>query len=392
MTLTPAVTLALNWLDQSAVRHPSGRAAGGVSQGYNWQEHSYPFVYNEITGYAISIFVCAYRWTGQEHYLQHAQQAAHYLLQEQVTDKASRLYGSLPQGLRLPEMALIREYFSFDVAMCIQGMLDLHFTQTTPAMLESAMLMGDWLIEQMQQPNGSFRALYDAEADTWEHLGDQFFDDFGCLHSKHAIGLVKLFESSGEQRFATAARKVCDWVLTLQDEDGGFRASERQPQIISHPHNYTLEGLLYTHYVLQDARYLQAAVKGGDWLLAAQNKDGSINIAYKQNWLKMGRRITERVRPKKVTDATSQSVRNWLLLHYLTGDQRYLQAAQRAGDWLRTMQCTDASDPNALGGFYFWPGHPIMFTWATMFAAHALYALDQVNCPDAYKLLVTELF
>src|SRR5690606_34134586 len=162
-------------------------------------------------------------------------------------DQQSPLYGALPQGRSLPALEIMPQYYSFDVAMCVQGMLDLHFVQPDARVEQSAELMGHWLIERMQQENDSFRATYDAEKDTWEHLGDQFFDDFGCLHGKHAIGLVKLFEATGDERFASAARRVCDWVLTLQDTDGAFRASERQPQIISHLHCYTLEGLLYAH-------------------------------------------------------------------------------------------------------------------------------------------------
>jgi hypothetical protein len=41
---------------------------------------------------------------------------------------------------------------------------------------------------------------------------------------------------------------VADWGLGLQDADGAFRASEGQEQIVSHPHCYTMEGLLYAHY------------------------------------------------------------------------------------------------------------------------------------------------
>lgn len=393
MSLTPSVQLALRWLAQSDVRHQDGIAAGGVNQGYNWQERSYPFVYSEITGYAVSMFACAYRWTNSTQYLDYAKEAAAFLIGVQVHDQQSALYGALPQGRSLPALEIMPQYYSFDVAMCIQGMLDLHFTQPDSQVEQSAQLMGHWLIERMQQENGAFRAMYDAENDTWEHMGDQFFDDFGCLHGKHAIGLVKLFEATGDERFASAARRVCDWVLTLQDNDGAFRASERQPQIISHPHCYTLEGLLYAHYVLRDERYFLAAQRGGEWLAShAQNRDGSINIAYKQDWVKMGRRITERFLPRKVTDATSQALRLWLLLYYQTHDERFLRAARRAGEWLRGMQSSDPTDPNALGGFYFWPGHPIMFTWATMFATHALYALDNVERPDGYRQLITELF
>jgi hypothetical protein len=56
------------------------------------------------------------------------------------------------------------------------------------------------------------------------------------------------------------------------------------------------------------------------------------------------------------------------------------------------MQCTSSQDQNAVGGFYFWPGHPIMFAWCTMFATHALYALEQVKREESHQPLMMELF
>ena len=71
-----AVDLALSWLVETDIRHADGSEAslGGVNQGYNWRERSYPFVYSEITGYAVSTFVDAYRWTGDERYIALARQ------------------------------------------------------------------------------------------------------------------------------------------------------------------------------------------------------------------------------------------------------------------------------------------------------------------------------
>jgi uncharacterized protein YyaL (SSP411 family) len=181
-------------------------------------------------------------------------------------------------------------------------------------------------------------------------------------------------------------------VLTLQESDGSFRASETLAQIVSHPHCYATEGLLYAHFALNDEKYLKAAMRAGEWLLSAQNRDGSINIAYKQDWLKMGRRITEIVFPRKVTDATSQSARIWTMLYQLTGNTRFLEAAQRAAEFLCGMQVLESTDSNRSGGFYFWPGHSIMFTWATMFCAQALYEVDHASATGEYAYFIEELF
>jgi uncharacterized protein YyaL (SSP411 family) len=393
MTLPQSTEYALKWLSQSGVRHkePDSVAFGGVNQGYNWQEHSYPFVYTEITGYAVSMFVCAHQWTGDERYMAWAKEAMGYLsrYQEQADEATT---GSIVQGLTLPGLQAMPQYYSFDLAMCLQGVMDLHRAAPSDEVQQVGRKIGDWLVNRMQQADGSFLAWYDRETGVWQHPGENFFNDFGCLHGKHPIGLLKLAEATGDSCYHDAALRVNNWVLALQNPDGSIRSSTTQSQIVSHPHCYATEGLLYTHYVTGDDRCLQAAVRAGEWLLQVQNGDGSINIEYGKPWWRMGRRVVERIVPKRVTDATAQAARIWLLLYYLKQDKRFLQAAQRAGTHLKKMQCTSGGDPNTVGAFFFWPGHPIMFTWATMFAAHALYALANVDRADGYTHLITELF
>lgn len=389
-----AVDLALNWLVHSDVRHANGDQVvrGGVNRGYNWRQRSYPFVYSEITGYAVSTFVNAYRWTDDESYVVLARQSADFLLGVQDLDGKDVVRGAIPHGLSLPDLELRRQYYSFDAAMCLQGLLDLNAIQSAQELQSSAQAIGDWLLGRMQQDNGAFLSMYDAETDEWRHAGEDFFDDDGCLHAKHAIGLLKLGHVTGDDRYTVAAKRVCDWVLGLQDDDGAFRATGRLRQVVSHPHCYATEGLLFAHYALGTERYLEAARRAGKWLLKGQNRDGSINIAYKRRWWRMGRRLTEKFFPRRVTDATAQAIRIWLILYYLDGDHRFLDACHRARGFLYRMQCTSSLDRNAVGGFYFWPGHPMMFTWCTMFALNTLYALEHVNREEGYQQIIAELF
>ena len=398
------IGLGLGWLAGTDIRHADGAeiALGGVNQGYNWEERRYPFVYSEITGYAISAFTNAYRWTGDERYLLLARQSADFLLGVQglVEEEAAR--GAIPHGLSLPDLELRRQYYSFDAAMCLQGLLDLDAVRPSPGLRAAARAIGDWLVERMQRDDGAFVAMVDAETGEWPYADEDPFGDGGCLHAKHAIGLLKLgrlppegVTSEGvtaDDRYAAAARRVCDWVLGLQDDDGAFRATERLEQVVSHPHCYATEGLLYATHALGAERYREAACRAGEWLLGAQNRDGSIRIAYKRRWYRMGRRVIEKLNPRRVSDATAQAIRIWLTLYYLDGDRRFLDGCHRAATFLHGMQCTSSSDRNAVGGFYFWPGHPVMYTWCTMFAVSALYALEHVDREGGYQRMIAELF
>jgi hypothetical protein len=70
----------------------------------------------------------------------------------------------------------------------------------------------------------------------------------------------------------------------------------------------------------------------------------------------------------------------------------FLEAAHQGAKFVIKMQYKNSSDKNAVGGFFFWKNHPIMFSWATMFATSALHALDNVAQPDALDQTLLELY
>lgn len=392
MSNAHAIDLGLDWITNSNIRYMNsdGWASGGVKNGYNWQQQYYPFIYSEITGYAISFLANAFRWTGKKNYLVMAKESADYIMKIQLQAKTTSSSGAILHSLTIPELEPRYQYYSFDAAMCLQGLLDLEAIQNSSAICSSAQDIGDWLIKHMQLPNGAFLAMYNADTEEWKHL--ELFGDNGCLHAKLAVGLLKLANVTKTDHYRTAAMHVCDWVLTLQQADGAFRATETEQQVLSHTHCYATEGLLFAHYWLGDQRYLDAARRAGEWLLEVQHRDGSLNIAYNRRLWRMGRRAIEKILPQRVSDSTAQAIRIWLTLYYLEGDKRFLEACYRARDFLLSMQIISSEDPNARGGFYFSPKHPIIFAWPTMFAIHALYALANVDRKNGYEQIMTELF
>ena len=382
--------MALDWLSRSEIYHTDGIYQGGVNQSYNVQRKSYPYIYCEITGYAVSTFLNAYRWSGDARHLDSAMQSAQFLLRTQEQHALPEYAGALPQGIALPELTPMRRYYSFDGAMVLQGLMDLYAVQPTGEVFSASIALGDFLIK-MQRPDGSFRACLHGDENPAPGAYDPFGDG-GCLHAKHAIGLLKLSQASQQDQYTASAARVCDWVLRLQDSDGAFHAKNLRDKVVSHTHCYTTEGLLYAYHILRKEAYLQAAVRSADWLARAQDRSGAIHMDYKQDWRKMGRRLPELLRPKKVVDATAQAVRIWLLLDAILKSDRYRRAAGRARNFLYRMQCLETQDKNALGGFYSWKGHPKMYAWGTMFALTALQQLQRPILPDCVETLFSELF
>ena len=351
--------------------HP-GLAGGGVSRGFDRRELAYEYAYTEITGYALSCLLDLDA-AGRADQLAAARA---YLLEVQHLADGSADAGAFCHSVDPQSGAVRREYYSFDAAMCVQGLADLHAASGDGEALAAAERGARWLVERAQLPDGSFRAVIVPGGEDEAAARDVIFGDQGVLHAKHAIGLLKVWRAGGEERYRAAARAVCDWALGLQNPDGSFRASPRSGQTASHTHCYAVEGLLYAGHCLGEERYQTAARRAGDWLARRQNRSGSLNIAYNRPPWTLGRRVVELVRPLQVGDATAQTLRIWLLLDAAAGESRYAAACARAMAFLRRAQVGEPADPRALGGIEYWPGHPMLFAWVGMFALQAARWLE----------------
>lgn len=371
--------LAIDWLVQSDIRNKNSNEVsyGGFNSGYDLRKKSYSLAYCEITGYAISLLVNLYTIRRKKQdFLEFARNAGNFLVGMQFKGANQKILGAFPQGYSFLKRDIIYDFYSFDTAICISALVDLFRETGEQKFLSSAKIAGEWLINQMQYDDGAFRAIYNHCTQDFTQI-KKWFGDRGCLHAKNAIGLLKLFDVTGDIRFKESVNKVCNWVLNLQKRNGAFIAKESESFVFTHAHCYATEGLLYAYLSLGNKKYLKAVRDSGKWLIQAQNIDGSLHSCYNKHVLL----------PRKMTDATAQASRIWIILYHLTGEKDYLDASRRSAKFLVHMQCQEKNDPNAFGGLFYqsrevWKlryVYPIINTWPLIFAIHALYALKNVD-------------
>ena len=81
----------------------------------------------------------------------------------------------------------------------------------------------------------------------------------------------------GRGKLAERALRMADWELRIQKQDGGWEGGvegQNQPPIVFNT-GQVVRGLLRTHQETGDGRYLEAAVRAGDWIVKHQEPDGS---------------------------------------------------------------------------------------------------------------------
>jgi len=382
-----ALKAAINWISGPALYKFNNNY--GVIYGRQLREKANSLIYFEATGYAIKLFLNLYKWLRNRTFLDQATKLADSLLE--VKCLQDPCYGAFPYGYNIDMKKVIHMYYSFDNAIIASALIDLYRFCKKEQLLNIAEENCMWLIRFMQNHDGSFKAMFDLEKCEFARISN-WFGDKGCLHAKNSIPLLKLYVLLGNEQLKNSAEKVYDWVLKLQRKDGAFRATIYDEYIFTHAHCYATEGLLYGYYALNNIRYLEAAIKAGLWLMNMQNPDGSLYEVYS------GKNSSFSLK-KRVTDASSQAIRIWIMLYCLIGDNKFLQSAQKAAKFVIEMQCKENKDLNGYGGFFqackvvlkYKMVDPWISSWSTMFAIHAFNILRNLQ-RNKFEELIEELF
>lgn len=404
-SLKAAIDSSIGWLVHSGIRNadPQREGFGGFNRAYDRRRRTYDLIYCEATGYALSLLVPLSRWFGEKAYLKMAADGAEFLLQHQ-DDNGEQTRGAFHYGHYPADGGRETQFYSFDTAICLSGLLGLHSQSREDRYLKAALQAGHWLVSQAQKSDGSFRAMYNSRVGQWDQecLKQVWYGDGGCLHAKNAIALFKLHAATGVSTFSTAAEAVCRWVLRLQGEAGFFRAKEEESYVFTHAHCYATEGILYAYRATGTSELLDATLKAGEWLLSKQEHDGALRAAYHVplyrdvTWrpdeegniqLRAGKFLRRIISQEKRSDAVAQAARIWMALYLLTAETKFIQAAEKAAAFLLSIQIQDGEDVNSVGGIPFacydmGPHRRIsrlQTAWSVMFTIHALQALRDLH-------------
>jgi len=135
----------VEWLLNSGINIKNGDDKGAL---YGWKSLDppfYPFVYSEITGYAISCFLWIYSHFGRSDALDAAKVAAEWIIKNMNSEFL------LVAGYRKQENLVEKGYLSsqiylFDNAMIFTGLLNLYKINREKSLLRLACKMADSLI------------------------------------------------------------------------------------------------------------------------------------------------------------------------------------------------------------------------------------------------------
>jgi hypothetical protein len=360
--------MAKIWLLESGIQNPHG--ISGLSGSFNaWfdadaQRHA--FAYSEITGYGITSLL----------YLNHVQRdpirieraiiAGDWLADRAMDHETGGILCRLESG----RDHFVQRVCTFDNGMCLNGLVNLFRATGDKRYLNVSRVIAKWLAS-MQMPDGSFYPRYFVDRDQLEHQGNKWSQQPGSFHAKIAIGLLNLADVTDDDAYVTMAKNNCDWVVAGQLPDGRFVTDVRDGSSFLHPMCYTLEGLLVAGFTLKDERYVEAGIRGFNWIWDNRRRGDGFSAYYPVN----------SHYPVERPDVNAQVIRLYLMLAangLIANEQSEIT---RAAEHLRLYQC-NSDDRRINGGFVngnAWfvddlpkrmPKH--VNAWVTMFVSQAI--------------------
>jgi Glycosyl hydrolase family 47 len=270
-----ALSSKVEWLLNSGIRIKGGTDKGAL---YGWKylnPPSYPFVYSEITGYAISCFLWIYTELGKIEALQAAKDAAQWIIKN--TNSESLLVSGYTKQENFVEKGdLSNQIYLFDNGMVLAGLVNLHKISKKKDLLTLACRMADSLIKYFFKGSTISLALVDKFYKPMELTENKWSTIPGAYHSKLSLGFLELSKLTGNPNYVKISNAICDFAVSLQKSDGRFQTNPHSNISYLHPHLYACEGLIYSGVFQSIERYLKSGIKGIVWAAQHLNNKGGL--------------------------------------------------------------------------------------------------------------------
>lgn len=163
-------------------------------------------------------------------------------------------------------------------------------------------------------------------------MKQKLYKIYGLMHSlKYPIELFASLKSIFDETVYDNEKHIglaSDWLLYMQNNDGGY--SRKFSFISGRDASYieTTGYIIPTLLKFKDEKYVNSALKAGDWLLKIQNSNGS---------------FSEIDNNQPFVFDTGQVLFGLNALYEFTNDEKYKNAIEKASNWLMEVQEEDGS-------------------------------------------------
>ena len=264
----------LEWLLHSGIRIKEGDDKGAL---YGWKylnPPSYPFVYSETTGYAISCFSWVCAELGRAEALKAAKEAAQWIIKK-MDSQFLVVAGYRRQDGFVEKGDISNQIYLFDNGMAMIGLLNYYKLGGKEDILKFATNMADSLIKYFFKGSEMSAAVLDKYYKPLE-VKKKWSTAAGAHHAKLSLGLLELSRLTGSDKYTKISNAVCDFAVAMQRPDGSIETGPTSEVTYLHPNLYACEGLIYSGVYQSNERYLKSGIQGIIWAVSQLNGKGGL--------------------------------------------------------------------------------------------------------------------
>lgn len=340
-----AISLAVSWLLYAQQKMPDN-GFGSFSIITGWS-HSYP----ETTGYIIPTLLNYAKKCNNSKTKESAIKAADWLLA--IQKKTGGWQGGYVDDDD-PESV-------FNTGQILRGMIAAYRETNKQEYLVAIINGCDWLCS-VQNSLGF-----------WDK--NTYLNMVRVYDSYVDAPLLMAYQITNEQKYKDAAINNLDWVLTKQRLNGWFDDCDNtiwgNSNPILHTLCYTIDGLLDSGIILNEQKYIEAAILASNELFNKFNKKKYLKGRLNENWNGTVQYI--------ILTGYAQLAIIWFRLYKLTKNIQYLNSAMKLNDFLIFSQNRDNKElPNTkgalAGSFPIWGSYQSYTfpNWATKYFIDSL--------------------
>ena len=203
--------------------------------------------------------------------------------------------------------------------------------------------LGDDYLDAMQRAADWLVSTQDDDG-AWRRHPTPFAKAGEKAYETHvAWGLLEAARVEPSRGYAESALRNIEWALSKQRLNGWFAdcCLNDASRPLTHTIGYVLRGLIEGYRFAREESLLQASILTAKGVMSALRMNGFLPGRLKPDW-------TGAVKWACLT-GSAQIAHCWLLLHQITGDRDYLDAARRTNAYLRERVRVDGA-PEVRGG------------------------------------------
>ena len=109
----------------------------------------------------------------------------------------NKKYGGIIQSLNNNQKLV----YSFDTAICANGLLDCYDLTNDKTYLDTAEKLLNWISNEALNSNGTLKPFYDLNSKKFNESKDVWYKQKGCLHIKATIPFIHFYRITKNKNF-----------------------------------------------------------------------------------------------------------------------------------------------------------------------------------------------